>query len=167
MSSCPFFDATWLPSFSINQYGLNIFCRESLEEQITLKSEMNFKVWAFHSLSDAAATNWSSINRIYMFEQFLNKDHQRNIPVYKFGWNLLSGLGDVIWSLNLILPLFWCHLVNFFNKSIWFDRLNNFCKGSQFYQIMLESAKQIQRRRILKIGHFPLFLMPQQPKFYI
>ena len=46
--------------------------------------------------------------------------------------------------------------------------LNILCRGSpkeHFYQIILESDKQIQRRRFLKFEHFAHFLMPQQPKF--
>ena len=45
--------------------------------------------------------------------------------------------------------------------------LNNFCRGSpkeHLYQRILESIKQIQRRRISKFEHFASFLMPQQPK---
>ena len=48
--------------------------------------------------------------------------------------------------------------------------LDSFCKGSlkgHFYLIILESDKQIMEKRILKLGYFSPFVMPEQPKLYI
>ena len=66
---------------------------------------------------------------------------------------------------RLILPLFWFKLLNMsFNHSIW---LNNSCLLKvNFQQIIIESNKPTQRRRILKIWYFPS-LMPHQPKLSI
>ena len=83
--------------------------------------------------------------------------YKRNISTH-LSWNQTSTF------IKIHLPLFWIQIAAmFFNQSIWLDQI--FCRGSTKEHSM--KLFQIQRRRILEIGRFYRFLMPQQPKFLV
>ena len=116
----------------------------------------------------------------FPFTPFLNSAWQLSFSTNQFGLNQLFTVSveDYYLEIRQELKSEWNFKVLFFcpfSESVWQPCFStskydlawiHVVEGHQFYQIILESDKWIQRRRILKFWHFSPFMMLQQPKSF-